>query len=423
MLQASDKYIVEKDSAIPGLRVMLDSEAFLEQLKEVFLLEPISVKPTYVRYKPNTSCLVRYEMETELGISDVYARAHRKDALEKLEKARLSNLKGESCCVINGKALIVYKYPFDRKLKYLPRLVNEETHHKVLKKSLPNDFLEQNISIQPLVYKPERRFVAKLEGESCTTVLKMYNQESLIKAKLNAEAFSSKDNLRIARNLGHSPKYGTLTFEWLEGRLLRETFSESDFDMSQLHQVGVALANLQSQHSDSLPKRTSKDHVTKLFELGSWFKVVYPELAPRICALVQYISHVLPEISSQFTTVHGDFHSKQVLLRQDTVGIIDLDEAFLGDPAFDLGLFIAHLEYDALRNLFPPLLANLACDTFLEGYKRTTGILPPHIELYAAMGLLSLSPHFFRNRSPNWLEQTELIVARAEQKLTVSASR
>lgn len=414
MLQASDKYIIEKDNALPGLRVMLDSEEFLKQLKEVFLLEPISVKPTYVRYKPNTSCLVRYEMETELGVKNVYARAHRKDALEKLEKARLSNLKGESCCVINGKALIIYKYPFDRKLKYLPRLVNEEIHHKVLKKSLPNDLLEQNISIQPLVYKPERRFVAKLEGTNCTTVLKMYNQENLIRAKVNADSFVSKGNLCVARNLGYSSKYGTLTFEWLEGHLLREAFLKPNFDVSKLYQVGTALANLHSQFPDNLQERTSKNHLTKLFELSTWFQAVHPELAPRICMLVQHISNTLPEMPSRITTVHGDFHSKQVLLRQDTVGIIDLDEAFLGDPAFDLGLFIAHLEYDALRNLFPSSLVSIASEAFLEGYRETTGFLPPNINLYAAMGLLSLSPHFFRNRFPNWPEQTELIVARAE---------
>ena len=421
MLQTPDEYIVKKDSALPGLSTVLDPEQFIEHLKEAFpKLEVTSLKPTYVRYKPNTSCLVRYEVETKLGISDFYARAHRKDALEKLEKALLSNLEGKSRCVINTKALIIYKYPFDRKLKYLPNLFNKETYTKFLKRSLPDSLLEQNISIQPLVYKPERRFVAKLEGENYTAVFKMYNQENLIRARANAKAFSSKGNLHIARILGRSRRYGTLAFEWLEGRLLREVFSEADFDVSKLNQVGAALANLHSQQSDSLQARTSKDHATKLFQLSSWFKAVHPELAPRICALAKRTSHMLPETPSRCTAVHGDFHSKQVLLKQDTVGIIDLDEAFLGDPAFDLGLFIAHIEYDALRNLFPPSLVNLASETFLKGYRKTTGSLPPNIALYVAMGLLSLSPHFFRNRVPNWPEQTELIVARAEQKLKVA---
>ncbi len=418
MLQAPDKYIVEKESALPGLRVVLDPKQFIEYLREAFPeLKPTFVRPTYVRYKPNTSCLVHYEVETKLGVNNAYTRAYRKDKLEKLERTHLSNLKGESCCVINDKALTIYKYPFDRKLKYLPNLFNEETHNKLLKRNLPDSLLKQNISIQPLVYKPERRFVAKLEGANYLAVLKMYNQENLMRARANARAFSSKGNLHIARMLGRSRRYGTLALEWLEGYLLREVFFEADFDVSKLSQVGTALANLHSQQSDSLQKRTSKDHATKLFELSSWFKAVHPELAPRTCTLAKRISHMLPETPSRLAAVHGDFHSKQVLLRQDTVGIIDLDEAFLGDPAFDLGLFIAHLEYDALRNLFPPSLINLASEAFLEGYRETTGFLPSNIALYTATGLLSLSPHFFRNRLSNWPEQTELIVTRVEQKL------
>jgi aminoglycoside phosphotransferase (APT) family kinase protein len=112
---------------------------------------------------------------------------------------------------------------------------------------------------------------------------------------------------------------------------------------------------------------------------------------------------------------HGDFYAKQVLLADDSVAILDLDEAVRGDPAADLGNFVAHLERDALRGTLPSSRVELLQNALLEGYRVATHRpIPARTELYAAAGLLRLAPDPFRHREPDWPGRIEAILERTE---------
>src|SRR3990167_4171490 len=92
----------------------------------------------------------------------------------------------------------------------------------------------------------------------------------------------------------------------------------------------------------------------------------------------------------------------QVLLADDTVAFLDLDRAVCSDSAADLGLFIAHLERDALRGNISTSQVESLGNSLLEGYGFGVGLdIPSRIELYPAAGLLHLATDPFGPREPN----------------------
>jgi hypothetical protein len=103
--------------------------------------------------------------------------------------------------------------------------------------------------------------------------------------------------------------------------------------------------------------------------------------------------------------------------------MLDFDEAVRGDPALDLGTFMAHLHRDALRGAVPTGRLEAIRSVLLAGY-RSAGAppAPGRVHLYTAVALLRLAPDPFRAREAGWPERTEALLDRAEEELRASAA-
>src|SRR5205814_358169 len=135
----------------------------------------------------------------------------------------------------------------------------------------------------------------------------------------------------------------------------------------------------------------------------------------RAAVLAHRLAARLRDAPTAEHAIHGDFYAKQVLLDGRRVGIIDLDQAARGDPAFDLGRFIAHIGRAALRDRLPTRHVVGVTRAFLEGYQAVTGRpAPERVGLYVAIGLFLMLRDPFRYHEPGWPEQTAAILARAE---------
>src|SRR4051794_18359888 len=89
MLSPADADLVRRDTALPGLAMMLDPGAFAEALcATARTARPDMARITYVRYKPGTSCLIGYRMEWPDQAADVTATACSSAARDKVTKAR-----------------------------------------------------------------------------------------------------------------------------------------------------------------------------------------------------------------------------------------------------------------------------------------------------------------------------------------------
>lgn len=419
MLSAADAALVQREPVLPGLPLLLDLDAFSSTLRQILPgLEIDAVRATYVRYKPRTSCLVAYRLVHNDGELDLYARAYPLAARGKLHKARQppgGGGLGAGITVLEEQASVIYIFPHDRKLDSLVRLADAGQRRPLLAKLLPGRPELWRATIHRLRYKPERRYVAQLVSETGPqAVLKVYDATNYGPAAGRNKAFGNQGPLRFSQRLGRSNRHRILALEWVPGRPLNEAILSQDFKVSKVAAVGAALAELHAQQPKRLAHRSRQVEISTMVSTGAGIAAICPGLARPAFCLVRHMIADLRLAPGLSVPIHGDFSADQVLLASDGVTFLDVDEAARGDPAADLGTFIAKLEVEALSGALPYHRLARVVDELLDGYRLAApGGLPDRIGLYVAAGLLRLAPHPFRNREPDWPAQTAAILERA----------
>ena len=139
-----------------------------------------------------------------------------------------------------------------------------------------------------------------------------------------------------------------------------------------------------------------------------------PDSAVTIELLTRRLSARLRQVRFQANVIHGDFHSKQILLHQGDVRFLDLDELAVGTPEYDLGTFLAHLRRDVLRGYQRSATASKIAGDFLECYTQN-GAAPTQIGLFTALALLKFSHHPFRACEQHWEVGIEKILNAASK--------
>jgi Ser/Thr protein kinase RdoA (MazF antagonist) len=420
MLSLADERLQQREKVIK-LETLFDSNATANMLRRAWPdLEIQTALATYVRYKPLTSCLVRYDVTTAYGREMMYVNAYGSSATEKLGKALEVTQLETYCKTLEDENLVLHRFPDDSRLKKIRAFETIDERQLLLQKVLP---AWREATFEVLTYKPQRRLATKVSRANDNAVLKFYTKSSFAGAKLKAKALATQSVVKHSKLLGRSSGFGVLAFAWQEGILLRAALLNPSFDINGMKNVGATLAALHAQKLE-LPLRLREKETRRVEELVAYLSWLQPALKPRLEKIHSYISTTLTDAPEHRVTLHGDFYSKQILLCDKDITFLDFDEACLGDAAFDLGLFIAHLEADAMRGfLFPSRLEGTR-DSFLQGYEEAAKSLPSTLTLYTVIGMLSLLPHFFRNRHYDWpllmdtfLTRIEHLVGRSETKV------
>lgn len=190
---------------------------------------------------------------------------------------------------------------------------------------------------------------------------------------------------------------------------------DPEFSASDLKLVGAALAELHAQDGKRCPRQTGADVARTLLAHADTLATLVPTLAVRIDSLAQRLSAVITDTATCNHPIHGDFNATQVLLDGDRAAIIDFDQARQGDPAADLGMFMAKLEAKyVLGTLMAEQVASFKSN-LLDGYVAGCGrIGEGHLDVYTATLLLQLATQFPRHCEPDWPQRIEAVVARAE---------
>lgn len=415
MLCSADLALVARDPVLPGLAIALDAEAVQDLLQPYLPKEEWEISPClYLRYKPGASCIAAYQIRIQDHWVDFYVKAVRGIDLEKLQKWSLRPgfsdplLKLERI-VLKDQALIMGTFWNDTKLRQLRTLARPSYPQPL---NLWTDLLADGGIWRSLRYKPERRYVAQWQGEHRTLLMKFYLPSDYNNAALAARTFQSHGNLRIASLVNTDPSRQALCFEWLDGRLLQEilgnSLEESKFNPL-LRQVGAALALLHQPQATHLPVLSRSQEIEQLHNTAKLLAWIFPPITDLVNAIAHQGSEVLATLPLHPVPIHGDFYAEQVVIMADHIGILDLDCAAQGDPATDLGNFLAHLEYQTLldstlgatlnstkplgQDAIPPLLAGYGATPYL--YQR--------VQWYTALNLFKLAPMLFRYRHPDWI--------------------
>lgn len=424
MLSRPDDELIRRDPAIPGLRSLLDGEAFTDLLREAFPgLRGATAQPAYVRYKPGTRCLVAYTIDGASAVTHVHANAYSR---ERWHEQRLSTRPSDDGsgaplrAARDDLAIVVACFPFDQRLKTLGRLWDPAERPALLRKTVGGYQALHAAVLETLAYKPGRRFVGLLTAPEARAVVKLYAEGVSASARAADKRLHSAPPLRIARCIGRSRRHRAVVFEWLAGERLSEMLLDGHIETEHLVEVGAALAELHRQLGKSAEAPVPQDmHV--LVTAARAVAALRPALAGRAVKSTRAIAAALDALDSPRQPIHSDFHAGQVLIGRGGAGILDLDRAAWGDPAFDLGNLVAHLECDVIDGTLAPHIRDAAATGLIRGYEGSSGMrIADAVPLHTASALLRLGARPFRARAPNWDERMATILDRADALLAGS---
>jgi len=211
-----------------------------------------------------------------------------------------------------------------------------------------------------------------------------------------AQAIAQKE-LVVPRPLGYLPDIKLLVTEFLEGQSMAVALYEGRSEeparrmataIAVLHGCGVACAR---KWNPAKEIRNTAEWVTGLYGRS-------PAAPGRGRVLLQALeswSGLLP--SDPETPVHRDFYPEQIWDCGCATALLDLDDTRSGDPAMDLGNFLAHLRLRPMQ--FPETARGCerARPAFLDEYLRLRPdqeedrSFQERVRFYEATALLRLS--------------------------------
>jgi hypothetical protein len=412
-MRSRNAALVARDPAIPGLAVVLDGAAFAAALRSALPAAGIlAAQPTYVRYKPGANCTVAYRITTTAGTTPAYARAYAAPLRDKLDHARqladYPGALGPAACVIAPLDLAIYSWPHDHALPALRRIADDRKRRKLIAAAAPEHPALQQATVRTLRYKPERRYVGMLKAANgMRAIVRLYAPDEYASARRAAQTLPL--GLRTPHLLAANADAQMLLLEWLAGQTLAALLAAHPTRVTLAATAGAALATF---HQAPLPDLPVNDPRAALEPAVNAITAIAPEHQQRAAHLAAAVDTALSATCAPRCLIHGDLYADQQLMHRNTVALIDVDNAALGDPAADLGSWIAH-RYRAEGD---PAVVQHQAAAFLDGY-RTAGELPEGVAAYVAAHLLRLAVEPFRYCAPDWPDQLHRLLDRAEEYL------
>ncbi len=402
---AADAALVAADPGLPGLRLLLDATAFAAAAGVA------GARPLYLRYKPGESCLAGFRLSCGREISAKAVTADRwatVDANSKWAAPRLPD--GRLPRRLDGARILIRDRREDPGLRALSRLDDPERADKHLRRLLDKS---GDLTLTPLRWKPERRFVARIDrAGSAIAVLKVSNETDYPRALAGAAAAQTAGGPRL---MGASAPLRAFAVRWTEGATLCPEAS-GRVDLDGIAAAGRALAEL---HRTPL-RLVRDDHgartATALAATAETLARLLPDLGGVARALASRIAAALLAAPGATRLIHGDFTADQALWDGRRAGVIDWDEACDGDPAADFGAFRGRLEAQALDGVVSEADAARAQEALVAGYAGRAEPPFPHAA-QAAAALLRLTVEGFRERRRDWPARAAALLERAEAAL------
>jgi hypothetical protein len=175
--------------------------------------------------------------------------------------------------------------------------------------------------------------------------------------------------------------------------------------------IGAAADRIAALHAAPPPPAVkAKPLAHELDKLDRWCEEV--DAAGVLVGALHALAHRLAPAAP--TLIHRDFYYANVLWDGSRVWLLDFDELGVGDPAFDVGHFLAHLEVLAYRTTGRFDANADAAARFLAAYPPLD---PDHVRFYRAYTFMKLAATAARRRPPDWRNETAAFVRRAAAEL------
>jgi aminoglycoside phosphotransferase (APT) family kinase protein len=234
----------------------------------------------------------------------------------------------------------------------------------------------------------------------------------------------SPDGISVPKPLGILPDWHLWFQAWVPGQVATDVLKQPS-SMALWSHIAAAITKLHRANIAPRKRHTLEDELRILHERLPVVALAYPHWTDRLNRLLERcttLAVALPPADS--TGIHRDFYPDQVLIADESdpitspsrLYLLDLDLYCAGDPALDIGNFIAHLTEHSLRTLGHAngYLAQEA--TFVDGACRLNPSLHP--EAIAAYQTLALVRHIaISHQMPSRQAITPHLLDLCEQRL------
>jgi hypothetical protein len=421
-LSADDAALAASDLPLAGLATVLDparmTAALAAQLpgRRVEAFEGL-----YVRYRPEKTCTVMGTVAVDGERHPVSVRTAPRGRLGSLaaivERSSAATGVGVPGLLLEDVPAAVLAYPNDRRLPLAAELDDPAAGPALVSRLVPGaDAPDARAHI--VRWHPEQRIVARVDVAGAPyAAVKVLLDGQAGGACAAIGAFASSGSLRVPRVLGADPARSAFAIEWLPGTSPAGALAEPWCDAAAMEAVGRGLAELHRQPGTGLATLTPAVQAAALRRRAGWLDRLDPGLEGRAGELALRLGERLARERGDVVPLHRDFIPAHVLLQDSGVAIVDLDEARLGFPTVDLGVFVASLERHAMLGKLGRDRCAVLRGAFLEGYAEHAGrtVGERALDTQIAAALLKRAPGAFRRREPGWRARIRAIVALAER--------
>ncbi len=399
-----------KDAKLPQLATVLDTHKMRDVFRNYWSandakseLQITGCDIERVKYKPGKNCQISYLLDfvdvnsgkamQQRFFATVYPASQSQSRYQKALQQPLATPEiGEPVLYFPALEMVIRAFPNDRKLHGLPQVLQPETLREVIIPDALNSAIGANWQIENWQHEvvhfvPEHvctlRVDVQLSGEHPRTESffgKVYYNDEGAKTIENMQRIwqsplRKNGTLNMAKPLAYYPKWRSMWQQGLPGGTLLDHGFGSDAFMKMLPKAAGQVAALHRCALPNLPETTRESIAEKLISVQQLLEKTGFDNLKKSAALVNLLLNQRPFLSeSPAVTLHGDLHLKNFLTNEKTVSLIDLDSLASGDPAVDLGSFIAGMLNMGIQKRLSATQLRKVIGVFIDAYQRASSL-------------------------------------------------
>lgn len=447
------------DPHLPHLATALNVRELEPALQEFFrreyperglVLEAVELGKVY--HKPGKDCEMTYSVRCRDGENRIYAMWFQAKMSPSF-KTRAEGPRTWPGCgfwkpihVWPEMGIVLYTFPYDRKLPYLGQLLEPEWIKQQVEANLAGlglhvDAKCQQVTVEKIKYMPGKRCVLRYEILLDDQSRRIFYGKTYDDAqgrhvfhalqKICASPACRDGRLNVPAPIAYLETANTVwqqaweseNFNAMMEKVGWANFHRTDFSkkiatmLAALHQIEMAGVALRRGPAPLAVLLNACDDASDI-----------ASFAPERLAILHATTKVLEstmgllEASLPLATIHGSFKLAQLLGREQPDGhsqlaLIDFDSIASGDPLYDVAEFVASLAFLQVSDDVPAIGLNEGSETFLEQYQRQTSWVCERRRLawYVTAFLLGKIHSAFKRREPRSIKNLALAFALVQE--------
>lgn len=314
----------------------------------------------------------------------------------------------------------VWRWPFDPVMPALSPMVTP-----ALAAARLVGVVDGPVELNVVAYRPMERAVIRVCDSSGTVIYVKILPPAEVGPLVERHERLLTAGLPVPRVHAVDEVEGWMALAELPGETLRQRIKS---ESTPWPGPGAYRELLERLRSVSLDRRACATRTSDALGHAAMLAVVAPDLAGRIDDLAAALGPAAQRSRLRSATVHGDLHEAQLIVDAGRiVGLLDIDDAGVGDPLDDYATVLAHLRFRETTTTSDHLRVRVGryADELAAAFTRDVaalGLDPAELGAVTAGALVGLATGPYRIQHPDWRRDLERLLLRAEQHLDSTSS-